>query len=196
MGGGGGGGGGGVRPGRVTTRLGGWPNPAISRSSVVFPQPDGPSSVTNSPAPKLSVVGWTAARDPNSLATASSTRKRSSRASLALSPAASPRLSPACTLPSCRTGFRPGLSRVDIVIRSRGCGITDRQHGVDPPCPAPAGAPLRAHHRERPAHQHDRAQPDEHPDHVEGGRQLRVDKREKPNGHRRGAPDPEPRHTQ
>src|SRR5258708_1299486 len=173
------------RPRKVISPLVGCSNPPISRSSVVFPQPDGPSSVTNSPAPKLSVVGWTAARDPNSLATASSTRKRSSRASLALSPAASPRLSPACTLPSCRTGFRPGLSRVDIVIRSRGCGITDRQHGVDRPCPPAPAAPLRAHPRERPAHQHDRAQPDEPPDHVEGGRQLRVDKREKPDGDRR-----------
>src|SRR6266704_3332502 len=155
------------RPRKVISPLVGCSNPPISRSSVVFPHPEGPSSVTNSPVLKVSVVGWTAARDPNSLATASSTRKPSPAVSLALSPSAGLGPSPTCTLPSGLAGFRPGLLRADIFIRPRGGGISGRQHGVDRPGPPAAGAAPRAHHRERPAHQQDRAQPDEHTDHVE-----------------------------
>src|SRR5260221_6154725 len=155
------------RPRKLIPPRVGCSNPPISRSSVVFPQPEGPSSVTNSPAPKLSVVDWTAARDPNSLATALSTRKLSSRGSPVLAAGAGPGVPPARTPPL--AGLMRGLSRVDIVICPQGCGISDRQHGVDRPGPAAAGAAFGAHHRKRRAHQQDRTYPDEHPDHVEGG---------------------------
>ncbi len=36
-------------PSRRRARPSGWMNPAMMRSSVVLPHPDGPSSVTNSP---------------------------------------------------------------------------------------------------------------------------------------------------
>ncbi len=40
-------------------------NPAIMRSSVVLPQPEGPSSVKNSPSSIWSVMLRTACTDPN-----------------------------------------------------------------------------------------------------------------------------------
>src|SRR5262245_58225768 len=40
--------------------------PAIMRSVVVLPQPDGPSMTKNSPSPTTKLESWTATNDPNS----------------------------------------------------------------------------------------------------------------------------------
>src|ERR1051326_3638815 len=139
-------------PRKVISPLVGCSNPPTSRSSVVFPHPDGPSSVTNSPALKVSVVGWTAVRDPNSLVTASSTRSSPPWASLASSAAAVARLSPTWTLPSGLAGFRPWLLRADILIRPLPGSIPGHQYCFHRPGPAAAGAAPRAHQGECPAH--------------------------------------------
>src|SRR5215470_16069977 len=59
--------------GSISTRLSPkliWPassstKPAMSRNRVVLPQPEGPSSVKNSPSSTLSVISPTATTDPN-----------------------------------------------------------------------------------------------------------------------------------
>src|SRR4029079_1413910 len=57
-------------------------NPAIIRSSVVFPQPDGPSSVKNSPASTASVTLSTAAKSPKRRVTPSMESKAMVKAPL------------------------------------------------------------------------------------------------------------------
>ena len=60
--------------------------PAIMRSSVVLPQPDGPSRVKNSPSPTVRFTPSTARTDPNERAAPSMTMP----VTLSATPAARP----------------------------------------------------------------------------------------------------------
>src|SRR5215831_15622194 len=55
----------------------GWTNPAISRSSVVLPQPEGPSSVANSPSGTASDTSATASTSAKRLLSRSSSTQAS-----------------------------------------------------------------------------------------------------------------------
>src|SRR5260370_31021621 len=102
--------------------------PAISRNSVVLPQPDGPSSAKNSPASTASDTRSTAATAPNRL----------------LAPMIS------------RTGISPSAARLHaapgagapalIGARRRQVGIQQPAHRLGP-VEARGLAELRIHHR-------------------------------------------------
>ena len=63
------------RPSIVISPAVGFSNPAIIRSVVVLPQPDGPRNDTNSPFSTARLKSMTAATSPNSFCTPVSSRK-------------------------------------------------------------------------------------------------------------------------